>query len=355
MIDDAPQIDEALMQQNAKINILVEIVGATQLSHNWIQEDAEYILSQEYGDSKGVPAFEPSSSIPEKKTRPLKMSTFCRVEFKNKMLHQTLKIPNNDNPIWTIDTGSLFIFSISFDEIMDLSVSEFEGGSNLIFEVRNKKTPIMNLPDGSSLNLKNSESLGIVSISPRIILEKYCTEGRFEFEIMKSTRECNFETHGYLSLRFRVATANDVQFVREIISPLRNKNIFGKRKLGKPERIGIYENRTGYIATEKDDVEVLGNDVFEFITSAALSLRNIHSSSKTIIVKPHPDPRNLLETRFMTKNQIELQTFTLPSDNWVKAGSGKLGQLMLFQHSGARLRGVLSSSPAGPALQQSIV
>lgn len=340
--------------ENISVQILCEIVSAKHLSkyktvnstdgcndaYGWIEESAKIIAKPEVLDPR-----------PKTKTLPVKMSTFCRVDYRGEVLHQTLMIPNDDRPIWTVETGSLFIFTTSLCEILQMSTPACSKNKNdLNFEIRNKCSSLIEVP-----GKVNFESVGSVTISPRTILEKYCTEERFEFELScederKSGSNNAFDEikTGYrksLALRFRVATANDIRFVQKVSALLKQNDTLGSSLqsifLGENNFYRYNDNHNSnkdepILITEIDQTEATKNDMIDKMTSVAFNLQETiltlgqdFKNSQRFLVKPHPDPSHQSETRFMTKDQIELQTFTTPSHHWIRAGSGKLGKIYL--------------------------
>jgi len=362
----------------APVRILVEIISANNLSPrkrkkrslnnnkddymlDWIKENERSFAETETGTDDVSHFYDTKSGV--------KVNSFCRVEYKQRLIHQTLKITNNNNPIWTIDTRSLFIINTTLEDIRQASSAnklDSQKNLNVNFEVRNKKSSLIKVPGRSSYDMKNSASIGFVSLSLCDILEKYCTEERFEFELsefwgnrddkinhIKSRLLENGSKSrlGSLALRFRLATGNDALFVQNFTKQIRENEssiqstILGKNNLCFVEDMNEYpKNKRVKLITEMDEAEVAGNDMVDKMASAAFSIQEsmvsfrdqVHSitSSSTLmpsrmLVKPHPDPRNPTDTRFMSKDDIDHETFSSASHNWVKAGSGKLGKIYL--------------------------
>jgi len=52
------------------------------------------------------------------------------------------------------------------------------------------------------------------------------------------------------------------------------------------------------------------------------------SGSQKILVKPHPDPKRVRQTTYLSPREIKAETMS-PSHQWVEAGSGTLGKMYL--------------------------
>ena len=148
------------------VKILVEIVGATGLSpaRPWA------------GACEGTAPFEANQGVVSGVTLPStrillghdgKANTYCSVTFGGRVVHRTKIAAGGNDPIWTVGTGSLFMLSVSYDELVG------EKEKVLTFELRDKDTI-----------LRTSERIGSVRVKAKTLLEN-CTETRIEFPLNK--------------------------------------------------------------------------------------------------------------------------------------------------------------------------
>ena len=298
--------NDELTQNDKSVHVLVEIIGGYQLKTNWVLESAKRILAIDEEEEK----LEKSVLHP-----------YCEVSYKGEVVHQTDVIRNSHNPIWTVEKGSLFILSFSVEDLCDSSK-----GNQVHFAMRSKASSFFKVP--VSATTRRSKPVGKFSISPMTILKKHCTEERFEFSF-DSKSKLKFgkrkASPGLAALRFRVATKRDIKFVEELIQ--RKKTGKEIKPLFNNQLMPNEYNLQPLLVTEKEEKEVFLEDLKESITSNTLSF--FERGIPKVIAKPHPDPKRVKKTRFMTRKEIEHETFSSPSHHWVKAGSGQEGKIFL--------------------------
>jgi C2 domain len=108
-------------------------------------------------------------------------------------VHRTDFISKNLNPVWTINTGSLFLFSLPTKELFM--------NDGLMCEVVDFDT------------LGNNEILGAIHIPPKTLYE--ATGQRMTFKLQKLPHSQVDRCKGSLSVRVRHATTNDKIFMKE--------------------------------------------------------------------------------------------------------------------------------------------
>lgn len=118
-------------------------------------------------------------------------------------LHRTDQIPNTLNPIWTIDTGSLFLLEMTPERF-------FSSGVGLSFAILDYDV------------LGQDDLLGVVYVSQEELLEG--TGERVEYPVIleeqhKKTIGCR------LALRFRQATNVDTEFMKTFAAQRTNKSV----------------------------------------------------------------------------------------------------------------------------------
>lgn len=217
--------------------------------------------------------------------------------FNGKIIHRTSIISNTLDPIWTVKTGSLFLFTV---KVEDLFISE-----GILFEVMDYDT------------LGSHELLGRCVLPPQTIYEG--KGQRLQFKLtgagtssMKSSRITLEEQPGYLALRCRRASQSDIDFM--------NNNVYiSKHKMVEKSTM------------DKAVSEYLGGA--NIIQSYLVRQTRIVKQPGTVDVKqykirPGPDPKRPEETTWMTKEQID-EEILQESTHWIDIGTGSLGRLFV--------------------------
>mmetsp|Transcript_23343 Transcript_23343/g.36135 ORF Transcript_23343/g.36135 Transcript_23343/m.36135 type:complete len:1112 (+) Transcript_23343:197-3532(+) len=205
------------------------------------------------------------------------------VRFQGKVIHKTDRIPNTNNPIWTLRKGSLFIFNVNALEL-------FEANDGLILEVKDYDA------------YSKHDSLGAISISPKTIYN--WNEERKEFNLKALSGETVYD-EGKLALRVRRATDHDKDFLKN----------FNKSK--------------------KFDICDVTDDLLPTLETGGGALKKLmkvnkktESGKTKYLVRPGPDPKRKLETEWLTKEQIDEEAMK-PSHSWLDIGSGNLGKVFV--------------------------
>ena len=268
--------------ENDSVDILVEIVGANRL------------FVDEHDDFK------------EKDIEP-----YCVVSFGGCQIHKTSSAEKGNNPIWTIDSKSLFVLSATSDEM---------SSHNLTIQIWTRRNHLPNLLGTDKL------FLGQVHVGSAKILA-HCNEERFELELVDELGQ-ETDALGSLALRFRVATKSDVNFVKSW-----NRVTKGQGRIDQAVKALIEDEEAsarpvGTLVTETSETHVAGASFLNALSSAfqVSTYRERKTGFQKIRVKPHADPRRPKETAYMTDHEITLETHR-PTHHWVDAGSGTLGKL----------------------------
>ena len=278
---------------NKTNQILIEIVGATNLSTLLQKEPTSPTrlsklnpLSTLNSVSNSISNTVSSSlSAFQNNNSERQSSTTIKVLLNTNKVHKTNIIKCNNNPIWTVSSGSLFLVDIppsSSSEgvgVKEQQIQNKKQSSRLTFEIRNVNT--LSIP-GTNTN-KRSECIGTVRLNLNDIIDKYCNvsneheeEERVEFTIVKDVYQAaregilswdegddidnqvngekvngeeeraffsgkskpkedsntkEDEDRAILSLRFRYATQDDVTFMNHLNS--------GRTDLIAQENVGI--------------------------------------------------------------------------------------------------------------------
>lgn len=218
------------------IDFLIEIISATDLKES----------------SKGAGTCDP----------------FVSVRYGGERVHKTDAIKKDVNPIWTIKTKSVFIFTLYTDEYFN---------ADLVFEVKDMK----------EIYLK----LGQVYLSPKELIE---ANGE---RVEKKLTNMGKDPQGYIAIRCKRASQSDVDFFR---TPQK-------------QRRAIKKNQILSIKPRSSKQSPL----MQFDASKLID------GQRHYFVRPM-DPTG--EFTLLTNEQIN-ETCELPSRYWTEAGSGTLGEL----------------------------
>jgi hypothetical protein len=191
-----------------------------------------------------------------------------------KKIHKTGVVKKNLDPIWTVETQSMFIFTLFPEDYYN---------SELTFEVRDYETFV------------KGDNLGRAMLSNERLME---ANGK-RVEMRLKDDEAVTDVQGYLAVRCRKATSNDKKFIQD------SNNSRARVKRNQLDLIEPLYSRQ--------------NPVFQF------DKKKLIDGKKHYFVRPM-DPSK--ETKWLTKEQIEEKSKE-PSLNWTEAGTGSLGELFV--------------------------
>jgi hypothetical protein len=203
-------------------------------------------------------------------------------------VHRTKTIPKTTDPIWTVDTGSLFILSTTSRDF-------FQSSSGLTFLVKDYDA------------VGSNEVLGKVVIPQQELLQAKAERVEYPLGNLLQGFDATKEVYApKLNLRVRPATKDDFQFVKTL------------HKIDSKKRLGVYADEA-FVAPTSHSVHRLRRQ----------SKKGINPAQTLHRVKPGPDPeRPEDETKWLTQNDIETEHLK-PSTSWVETGSGTMGRLYL--------------------------
>jgi hypothetical protein len=339
------------------LRILGEIVGATNLAAALMNTD---------------------ENVSKKRKRRL-VNAYCHIYLGDKFIHKTMPVRKNNNPIWASDTGSLFLLDPSVTssseslriEIYDLvkkhrvkliglvhiPMREIKYGNlcderRLQFEIKK---------DGEDCLNKMEQEKGILSKGNYVIkqISKIANPDSFRmgFTLNKdvnydedsvdseiSHNDESFETKGIddnyifgdkgtLAIRFRVATPNDIKFMKAVE---KYNSVFARAKQkadffkSTGMKMLLENKKIAYLATETSTkyIDIINCEaIHEMIDYRMLGQFFDNSGVKKLRVKPYADPsRPEHETKFLSKAEMQKMCFE-SSQGWVEAGSGSFGQI----------------------------
>ncbi len=248
---------------------------------------------------------------------------FCTVRYGGNIIHKT-KVAEDlgPNPIWTASTKSLFLLKTTPREMSENSIT-----------IGLYSKPERSL--SSRLGLGSSNIfLGLVSLDCDDVLS-HCDQKRFEVNVEDELGE-ESSSLGSLALRFRLATEADQQIVRQFnqdsrLSKEKSQRAFENLVLNS-SRGNVFVQCTSRpkakLVTETDEGQIAQTNFVNALSTvfSARTVRDRATGGHKIRIKPYPDPEREKETKFMSQQEIRVET-RRPSHNWVEAGSGTLGKL----------------------------
>lgn len=215
------------------------------------------------------------------------------------IIHKTKPVRKDFNPIWTIQTGSLYLFQTDKDT--------FDACGGLIFKVFT-----------SNMNpLHKPFCHGLTSVSWEDISER---DGqRLEFPLVTRKRTNRrypsllLTKMGKLVLRFRHATDEDIKFMVQYQPGVRPNLKHNTSKVLSTRRL-FHDGGPSDFNFKKENPQF----------NRRLIRRMQKANEGLYMVKPFPDPENQKETEWLTKEQINSLCLE-PSRKWYTAGSGSKG------------------------------
>ena len=209
--------------------------------------------------------------------------------FNKRDVHKTKHISSTLDPIWTVKTGSLFLFKVHPQELF---LSE-----GLLITVKDYDT------------LGKNEKLGQFYISPSLIFE---SKGeRWEFKILPLHGSKAKEVPGYVAVQCRRATDHDIMFM--------NEHVYKSLKSG-----GLNEMDASTMQRGGQNVLV------SYFQRQTRTIKDGEGENEREIrqykIRPGPDPERQEETTWMTHEDIEAET-QKESQHWIDIGSGSLGRV----------------------------
>ena len=231
---------------------------------------------------------------------------YAEIQFGGRKIHQT-EPGEGFSPVWTLDTDSLFLFKTTPDELAKDSMSIKLWSSRTV---------------GPLIEIKTF--LGQVHLPVAEIIKR-CNGERFELVVEDELGD-DTGPRGKMALRLRLATPADAKFVAMWNDPRGRKPKLLKALLNKEDNFP--GRKKAIIVTETDETEVAGANFLKALSSAFTASNFLDSNSGTMVkrIKPNPDPKRPVATRYLSPHEIKVET-RRPSENWVQAGSGKLGKL----------------------------
>ena len=209
------------------------------------------------------------------------------------------------DPIWTVKTGSLFLLDVAAEELF------IEDGMKFVVKDFDQ--------------FGGDEALGLVTVPPRTI---YQAKGdRMEFKLQPVPGKTTDELPGYLAIRCRRASPEDISFMHGLEAGAGKAVAAHKMPKVANNALKSIVSRTKKI---DDGVQKVSSITTQWIPPSELALTTIQYKAR-----PCPDPKRKEETEWMTKQEIEEEVMK-PSQFWTDAGSGKvsgLGSLLIYFES----------------------
>jgi hypothetical protein len=199
---------------------------------------------------------------------------FVSVHYAGEIIHKTDVVKRNLDPIYTIKTNSMFIFTLHPEDYYH---------SDIVFQINDFES------------FSTNKYLGQVELSN----EELLTSDGQRIERKLKNLETGTETQGYLAIRCKRATQQDIDFVRDS-----TKSVEPVRKAQNLYTQPLYEKQGPTLQFKKS--KIMNGEKHYFIRP----------------MNPNKDQQ------WMTKAQVE-EISRKPSQNWTEAGSGSLGELFV--------------------------
>lgn len=321
------------------LQILIEIVGATGLIHpsnsanlknNKGSSRTNLLLNAKENSDK--------SNIITSGTEEKLVNAYVALHCQNKVIHSTKTIKQDNNPIWSVSTGSICLLEIQ-------NIAEWLDPSKL----DNKLTVLV---CHETTGIKGDKVVGRFSLDPHTVLSS-CNEQRIEYDLqdaptvgsaagwtLSSRQSCRRASYiksnysssilnstaadddelqfGSIALRFRIATSYDLSFLRQLYNSM-------------PTDLKLPNEQV--LTTEKDEHAAFGEGMLNAVKTTfkqgmAIGRKKALDGSSKYIVKPGPDPsRPQEETEWLSKDEL-VEECAKPSTNWVITGTGNNGSLL---------------------------
>jgi C2 domain len=269
-------------EKNTMINLLVEIVSATDL---------------------------PVADV-------FSTDSYVKVRMGSTDVHRTKVLHNTRSPIWSLETDSLFL--------LQMTPAEFFASSN-----------------GMSFIIKDYDSIGSNTVLGRVVVShNELLEGngeRLEYEMVPEAKayssvtiqQTKYDNKGdkiegnigqrrrygkkkpKLYLRFKEATQEDIDFMA----------VYTKHK----GNVGVFSDES-YLAPRPPERKFLKRQTKWSTHHGDRTKNSNHEKELFYRVKPFPDPANKENTTWLTRQEIEDQS-SAPSTDWLEVGSGDIGRL----------------------------
>ena len=196
---------------------------------------------------------------------------------------------NRLDPIWTLKTESLFLFTISTKDLFL--------GHGLTFTLRDYD------------QVGNHEFLGAFVVEPQTIFDSKGERLVYKLE----DHEKGKSIPGHAAIRIRKASQSDVQFLEEYHSSKKRGVLGGKSRI-----------REG----PKEELKGGASNIASYFRRQKRILREGDKEIKQYKVRPGPDPKREEETVWMTKEDLEAESLK-ESHQWIDTGNGQLGRLFV--------------------------
>uniref|UniRef100_A0A7S1BX31 Uncharacterized protein n=1 Tax=Corethron hystrix TaxID=216773 RepID=A0A7S1BX31_9STRA len=262
-------------------------------------------------------------------------------------IHKTERIDDENDPIWTVLTGSLFLMKIPEDDLtipvsnrpaLTFVVTDFNmlTADKLIgmatLTVREMAAALEQEDDGTHRRIsvplfqEHTKSGPKGKPSPKTMssLRKMSSMKRLSPRRNLLAPPPGPKVQGHLSLRFRRATLEDEEFVRGRGEVARDAN-----KRVPFLDVDFNESYGVALTGPRGDgaKELLCKSKWKSKRSVLLD----NAGVKKLRVQPYPDPRDPAGTEWMTKPELE-EKVQLPSTRWLECGSGDLGRIHVSTH-----------------------
>ena len=336
---------------DGKTPVLLEIVGALGLEAVRGQKGSKFVPSAALSDTDVDPycivkvanANPPSSN--KKGGNDGKEEKPPSSPPKPKEVHRTKVIKDDSSPIWTVKTGSLCLLNLEPEQVVHVEVW-------CIWKLKHHLVGTVQLDQETLLKGDGNRKKHSILFQQQEDKEEDDREGEpiSEGNANEETRKLVSPTKKLkskisLALRYRPATLQDYKFMNDIpettsapkgspnsvvqqADDLDFKNITHKGILTKKTKTvtstTTVSTTDGVEARSTTSGTAAGSDT----DPDGTALVQVQTKKKLYRVWPCPDPDRPKETKFLSKEELQLEC-NKPSKQWVEAGSGDYGTVFL--------------------------
>ena len=242
---------------------------------------------------------------------------YVKVKLGGRDVHETKPIPNSLDPIYTVDTKSLFI--------LDANRADLIKAGGLLFKVKDHDTGGKN------------DDVCSKTIPAETLLES--AGERLEFPLDPAAW-VKGDDAGNIAIRCRPATSSDREFMTHIDG--QGGGIFSSKKIADFKNIdqgfqqlmktagGANQVKSIMRKLKKKDNGIVKVCSFSYLCRLLYDLRLSLNFSPHLQhrVRPYPDPARASDTEWMTEDDIQDEAMR-GSREWIDAGSGSLGKVFV--------------------------
>jgi len=234
---------------------------------------------------------------------------YVKIKLDGKDVHKTGHIANSLNPIYTIQHDSLFVFHINEEEFKN----ESKSSQMMTFKVKDYD------------KVSKNDDLGTVVVSGRTIWEQATTNGGAERMVLNltTTPPCDDnddkkkqKQNALLNIRCRIATAYDLKFMDFLAKHKKDPKV---GFLTVEQQMDILMNPTKQLLSSNTTTT---NSTVRLIPKLRKETNSMEDNGvEKFRIRPYPNPNLPAQTKWLSHDEIQNETFGTPSTSWIAIGS----------------------------------